>query len=220
MTPCCVVGFNHGVLGLAANTAQGTGCWRQNTEADRPRCFDARSQARGLCLQPSPARPWLKPIISRSHLLYSHVSQRKSSRWTTFPSRNPPFSFACFWLFPSAPPEINFTKILPVWSCAGVLHLISQQLHHFVLFASDTFTCNENNAIQVLITDNTTEDVQVFYNIFTTLMSKLSYTDHDKLISKFTFSSKFKVPAQQTHDAITYHVIIASKRRCNIVSTW
>ena len=125
-----VVGFIHSVLGLAANTARGTGCWRQHTEADRPRCFDARSQARGLCLQPSPARPWLKPIISRSHLLYSHVSQRKSSRWTTFPSRNPPFSFACFWLFPSPPPEINFTKILPVWLYAGALLLISQQLNH------------------------------------------------------------------------------------------
>ena len=51
--------------------------------------------------------------------------------------------------------------------------------------------------------DNTTEDVQVLYNIFTTLMSKLSYTGLDKLISKFTFSSNLRVPAQQTHDAIT-----------------
>ena len=49
------LGFDHGVLGLAVNTARGTGFWRQNTEADRPRCFDVRSQARGLCWQPSPA---------------------------------------------------------------------------------------------------------------------------------------------------------------------
>ena len=48
---------------------------------------------------------------------------------------------------------------------------------------------NENKAIKVFIMDNTTEDVQLFYNIFATLMSKLSYTGQDKLISKFTFSS-------------------------------
>ena len=40
-----IIGFDHGVLGLAVNTARGTGFWRQNTEADRPRCFVFRSQA-------------------------------------------------------------------------------------------------------------------------------------------------------------------------------
>ena len=28
----CVIGFNHGVLGLAENPARGTGFWSQNTE--------------------------------------------------------------------------------------------------------------------------------------------------------------------------------------------
>ena len=50
-----IIGFDHGVLGLAVNTALGPGFLRQNTSAYRPRCFVFRSQSLGLCWQPSPA---------------------------------------------------------------------------------------------------------------------------------------------------------------------
>ena len=52
-----IIGFNHGVLGLAENPARGPGFFRQNTSgyALRPRCFDSKSQSLGLGFQPSPA---------------------------------------------------------------------------------------------------------------------------------------------------------------------
>ena len=51
-SPAIVIGFNHGVLGLAENPARGTGFWSQNTEG----------VARGFSAKPS--TPWLKPIIA------------------------------------------------------------------------------------------------------------------------------------------------------------
>ena len=50
-----IIGFNHGVLGLAENPALGPGFFRQKHLGLRPRCFDSKSQSLGLGFKPSPA---------------------------------------------------------------------------------------------------------------------------------------------------------------------
>ena len=58
--PLIIIGFNHGVLGLAENPARGTGFWSQNTEG----------VARGVLTEKArPSTPWLKPIIACSFIV-------------------------------------------------------------------------------------------------------------------------------------------------------
>ena len=66
---CLVIGFNHGVLGLAENPARGTGFWSQNTEG----------VARGVLTEKARPEGWVcsqaqHPMIKTYYSMFLHCN--------------------------------------------------------------------------------------------------------------------------------------------------
>ena len=69
-----IIGFNHGVLGLAENPALGPGFFRQNTSGYALGVLTTKASLRaGFSAKPS--TPWLKPIVRHSELYHWNLNE-------------------------------------------------------------------------------------------------------------------------------------------------
>ena len=83
-----IIGFNHGVLGLAENPALGPDLFRQSTSGYALGVLTPKGPRAGFLAKPS--TPWLKPITLPEETVFKHVAHGNV--------RKPKLKFSISWL--------------------------------------------------------------------------------------------------------------------------